>query len=427
MQVIIRLTNEFILKEGINRLPVRFETLKSIFLKYDYIVASYKEANDIIEICKLRKHTKYNAFMFVEPKNNIKMILYKDELSTSDKLFSLAHELGHIVLGHTYCGVLEQNFKNTDQEREANIFALQLLAPTCVLKAKRIKSVEDIQKETLLDQQHAKDVFVKLKTKGSDPLSREMVKAFYMNKDRAAILLPRIAVGIITVLLIISLYGSIVRINDNEAPDIVLSTTNNNLPETTLVEPTTTTMHEQMYKVIVNRNTGVYHLDEECQAVGQMNEENKIYLETTIEELNEQGYRACKFCGKRRWSQWFVENVKKKYPKNPYIAFIVEQSRKRKSLLKMQKAGETGREPFIKCKTESTKQKELSVITLMKMESVMSIGQQNQDSEPKKRQWSICRIYSLKSEKRSIHAKHFCRFMISLNRIIIVKIDRKIH
>ncbi|MBQ9315149.1 MAG: ImmA/IrrE family metallo-endopeptidase [Clostridia bacterium] len=60
-------------------------------------------------------------------KNNINIILYNEDIETEGrKMWTIAHELGHIVLGHT-----TQCEKN---ETEANFFAAQLLAPQCVLK-----------------------------------------------------------------------------------------------------------------------------------------------------------------------------------------------------------------------------------------------------------------------------------------------------
>lgn len=63
--------------------------------------------------------------------------------------FTVAHELGHIILGHV--GIYElvnrepSPFDNSI-ERDANIFASRLLAPACVLWGCRVKSADDIAK-----------------------------------------------------------------------------------------------------------------------------------------------------------------------------------------------------------------------------------------------------------------------------------------
>ena len=60
--------------------------------------------------------------------------------------FTVAHELGHIFLGH----LLYENKKyrtfimNDDTESEANVFARDLLAPACVLHELGITAAEDI-------------------------------------------------------------------------------------------------------------------------------------------------------------------------------------------------------------------------------------------------------------------------------------------
>jgi Zn-dependent peptidase ImmA (M78 family) len=55
--------------------------------------------------------------------------------------FTIAHELGQYIMGHDENRILDDSFdKNTDNEREANKFASELLMPYNILKA-------DIEKE----------------------------------------------------------------------------------------------------------------------------------------------------------------------------------------------------------------------------------------------------------------------------------------
>jgi len=60
-------------------------------------------------------------------------IIYADEQSPQRCRFTIAHELGHIFLGHLF----KENgngFSTTDDaEHSANVFARDLLAPACVL------------------------------------------------------------------------------------------------------------------------------------------------------------------------------------------------------------------------------------------------------------------------------------------------------
>ena len=67
--------------------------------------------------------------------------------SPQRRRFTVAHELGHILLGH----VGKYQFVNRELspsdnfiEREANVFAARLLAPACVLRECRVSSAAEI-------------------------------------------------------------------------------------------------------------------------------------------------------------------------------------------------------------------------------------------------------------------------------------------
>lgn len=66
-------------------------------------------------------------------------IVYNDRCSHQRCRFTIAHELGHIFLGHELKkrGHLTHTFKDSESfaEQEANIFASRLLAPACVIWA----------------------------------------------------------------------------------------------------------------------------------------------------------------------------------------------------------------------------------------------------------------------------------------------------
>lgn len=60
-------------------------------------------------------------------------IVYADEQSPQRCRFTIAHELGHIFLGHLFSKD-GNGFATTDEaEHSANVFARDLLAPACVL------------------------------------------------------------------------------------------------------------------------------------------------------------------------------------------------------------------------------------------------------------------------------------------------------
>ncbi len=59
--------------------------------------------------------------------------------------FTIAHEIGHYIMGHDENKILDDTFdKNTDKEREANKFASELLMPYDLLKSDIEQKAQDI-------------------------------------------------------------------------------------------------------------------------------------------------------------------------------------------------------------------------------------------------------------------------------------------
>jgi Zn-dependent peptidase ImmA (M78 family) len=76
-------------------------------------------------------------------------IVYDDECSMGRQLFTIAHKLGHILLGHVLSdSVLYREFVHDKplEEKNADMFAARLLSPACVLWAFEIYGAEDISK-----------------------------------------------------------------------------------------------------------------------------------------------------------------------------------------------------------------------------------------------------------------------------------------
>ena len=76
------------------------------------------------------------------------IIVYDDTQPTDVCRFAIAHELGHIFLGHDlkyvkYAGMQEFVGKKK-AEQQADAFALRLLCPACVLHALDLKTPEEI-------------------------------------------------------------------------------------------------------------------------------------------------------------------------------------------------------------------------------------------------------------------------------------------
>ena len=91
------------------------------------------------------RHNEVGASIFLPSKEWV--IVYDDTLKATEARMVIAHELGHILLGHEY-KYSEQRFaydgKKLKSEREADMFALRILAPACVLHEMRAISASQI-------------------------------------------------------------------------------------------------------------------------------------------------------------------------------------------------------------------------------------------------------------------------------------------
>ena len=78
------------------------------------------------------------------------IIIYDDTDPTNISRFTIAHELGHFFLGHDMMHTRYQNVQKfgtkPKAEQQADMFALRLLAPACILMGLALESAEDISK-----------------------------------------------------------------------------------------------------------------------------------------------------------------------------------------------------------------------------------------------------------------------------------------
>lgn len=160
MKNIIRLTNEFIVKNNVQSVPLRFDSLKKLCEKLGYRLLPVGENKELISKLGIGDVSKFIAFTYLH--QDIKLVFFDETHSTGTRLFAIAHELGHICLKHNYQGAIGYCKATSLQEREADVFAYQLLAPLCVLKALNITRLKDIEQYTLLDAKRAALVKLKL-------------------------------------------------------------------------------------------------------------------------------------------------------------------------------------------------------------------------------------------------------------------------
>lgn len=130
---------EMLIKHNITALPVSVQKV----CKREHIkLLTYKEGEKVIKKFGLTEHTIGNDAFCVG-----KIIFYDDTTTPQRQRFSVAHEIGHIVLHQpkeatTYNR--EMSPSDNPIESEANVFASRLLAPLCVLHFIGVQSPEEI-------------------------------------------------------------------------------------------------------------------------------------------------------------------------------------------------------------------------------------------------------------------------------------------
>lgn len=161
MENIIRIADDFA-KQYKLALPLRLDTMRHLCDALGYKLLTYAEGAAILEKLPFDDYTRCPAFCARVMDCNV--VFYDDTSSVGTRLFSLAHEIGHIVLRHIATGARGYDASDTAQEREADAFAYALLAPLDALRAARVHTVKQIQRMTLLDRERAAHVLAELQS-----------------------------------------------------------------------------------------------------------------------------------------------------------------------------------------------------------------------------------------------------------------------
>ena len=132
---------QLLIKNKVTTLPVSVHRLcRSEKIR----LFTFSEGARLIKKLGLESHTEENdAFSFA------RIIFYDDRSSPQRQRFSVAHELGHIVLhAPTFPTVFNREISSNDNplESEANVFASRLLAPMCVIHFLGLNSPKEIAK-----------------------------------------------------------------------------------------------------------------------------------------------------------------------------------------------------------------------------------------------------------------------------------------
>mgnify|MGYP002770439380 FL=1 len=322
---IIRLANDFILKYKIDALPLHIDDFQKLCDTLGYDLLSFSGAAALAKAMNLEKCFERPAFLIC--RSNCHAVCFDEKQSVGTRLFALAHEIGHIALKHEIpaSGTLCCSDTDTVTEAEANTFAYALTAPLAVLHDRKVRSVEQIQHETLLDEKQAAQVCLMLAS--YRPAAHDAVivrqykkrQAFFTRREKiilpvaCAVAIVSLAVAQLTVQpkpsgkpadrpaesthdtsFLAHLRDSITTTASTsqstaEASEPTVATTSAALSELTTelaTEP------EQTETVYITRYGERYH-KQNCSQI-----KNSIAFPTSLSEAVAEGYTPCKTCYK---------------------------------------------------------------------------------------------------------------------------------
>ncbi|MBC8558856.1 ImmA/IrrE family metallo-endopeptidase [Fumia xinanensis] len=182
---------KIILDMGFTELPIK---VSAICRKLGIQVRSYEKAKKLLKRHQL-EHKTLEIDGFTLGIDGRYTILFNEHCSIQRNRFTVAHELGHILLGHVPKDGIhitainrEPSSKDNPLEQQANVFASRLMAPLCVLKSLRINDAKDIARLCDISETAAQFRFNRLKLinereqhkscYGLSPLEMEVLEQF---------------------------------------------------------------------------------------------------------------------------------------------------------------------------------------------------------------------------------------------------------
>lgn len=169
-----------LIKCQIDTLPVN---LMAIARHYNIKVIRYSRS----EYIKSLNISESDGFSFFKDQP---IIYYNDSKPYNRVRFTIAHELGHCILGHLSKGKVtnrinsEADTYSDPQEVQANVFARDLLMPATVLHSLNVRSPEDIMDICNVSKQSAEIRYkrlLELNKRGmynKHPLERQVCEQF---------------------------------------------------------------------------------------------------------------------------------------------------------------------------------------------------------------------------------------------------------
>lgn len=186
----IRRAREFIFESNINRLPI---DPFAIYEQHGWHLFTWKEARQILGDPDPLLLKKYGAEARTSiPRGSSEVLtVYDSSITPKTRIrWTLAHEIGHIELGHLYnhqetalsrSGLTHSKHKVL--EDEAHLFAAEFLAPIAMVRITGCRSPVDIMKLFKISQQAAANRLKDLLWWGSKPIAIEADAAFEQQFD----------------------------------------------------------------------------------------------------------------------------------------------------------------------------------------------------------------------------------------------------
>ncbi|MCJ7856866.1 ImmA/IrrE family metallo-endopeptidase [Lachnospiraceae bacterium NSJ-143] len=295
---------EFLVKCNINKLPI--DTIEFNNLNAGFGIVSYSDSIEYIQSLGLTEYAKTHlAFTAFNTERKTPIIFFSDSLSYSERNFIIAHEIGHIVLGHTVYEKIIGKCPNQDeenmQEKEADVFAYAFLAPVPVLLKTKAFSPVAISRKTGLPLDICNSIALEVINESKIPKGdiekrllicfRDYIKDcgcqnFWRYVKRPAVLIILSVVIIAAVTIAVKIFsGSIksqkasISVNSLRAltPAADCSISKNSYPETEL-------------KVYITPSGQKYHVSG-CRHI-----DGKDIMELSIDEAEKLGYTPCLDC-----------------------------------------------------------------------------------------------------------------------------------
>ncbi len=293
MQNIKTLAYQFLTETQIKELNISVSFLKKELKRQGIFLLKYSEFETIKDGIPKEAHDSINVAMSKNEaisilSDSVTFVLYSDDLAYGRKLQRIYHEIGHIKAEHKRSGLYTFE-PNEEQEREADVFSLYVMAPPCIMKEIGTLSTDDISCLTGLDSAYSKSALSLIRRdKGNSALNIEksLLHQFEhfitANKLSKKSIKKFIAVGIVALSICLLLLAPAY----NHFSNTKTTSSNDTTPTETFTEQTDSTVWKA--------KTGlIYHTDPDCYHIPR----SAYTME--LDDAIEAGYRECKDCKKQ--------------------------------------------------------------------------------------------------------------------------------